>query len=153
MSQRFNRVHVSSSIGWIEAEDQAYGAADAEGQHQRAGCDQRAHVAEVGHAKGDGQANDDPHNAPEQCQEQRLRKELDDDVTLAGPESAANPDLAGPLADRGHHDIHDADAAHQQRDGGDRSEDHREDPLHVPRSLHEFQGDNDLIVVLLVRQG
>ena len=56
----------------------------------------------------------------------RLDQELLGDVAPLGPQGAANADLPGPLGDRGEHDVHDADAADQERDGGDRAQDDAE---------------------------
>ena len=51
------------------------------------------------------------------------------DVALLGADRAADADLARPLHHAGEHDVHDPDAADQQRDRGDRHHDHLEDAL------------------------
>ena len=53
----------------------------------------------------------------------------------AGADGQADADLARPLGDRDEHDVHDADAADEQRNAGDRAEQQRhhqrDDPQHV----------------------
>ena len=45
---------------------------------------------------------------------------------LPGADRLADADLPGPLGDGHQHDVHDPDAADEQRDGGDRAEQDRE---------------------------
>ena len=59
-----------------------------------------------------------PIRAAEQRQDQGLDQELGQDVPAARADRLADADLAGPLADRDEHDVHDPDAAHQERDRG-----------------------------------
>ena len=49
-------------------------------------------------------------------------EELGQDVPAAGADRLADADLAGPLGDRDEHDVHDPDAADDQRDRGDPAE-------------------------------
>ncbi len=42
-----------------------------------------------------------------------------------GADGLADADFAGPLGDRYQHDVHDADAADEQRDAGDAAHDDR----------------------------
>ena len=59
-----------------------------------------------------------------------LDEELSDDVLfLARTERAAHADLTGALGDGGEHDVHDADATDDKRDGGDGAEHDVEDFL------------------------
>ena len=44
-------------------------------------------------------------------------------MPLPGPQGLADTDLPGALGDRDQHDVHNADAAHQQRDAGDGRQD------------------------------
>ena len=66
----------------------------------------------------------------------RLEQELQQDVAPAGAEREADADVLGPLGDGDQHDVHDADAADQQRHRGDRdqAEAHR-----VGDALHQHQ--------------
>ena len=59
-----------------------------------------------------------PQQAADQRQGDRFDQELAQDMAGAGAEGAADADLAGALAHRHQHYVHDADASHHQRDGG-----------------------------------
>ncbi len=52
-----------------------------------------------------------------------LDHELANDVGLARTDGAANADFARALENAGQHDVHDADAADQKGNGGDRNHD------------------------------
>ena len=62
------------------------------------------------------------------------------DVDLARAHRAPHPDLARPLEHGGEHDVHDPDAAHEQRDRGDRPHHHVEEPLGAPALLEQRLG-------------
>ena len=64
----------------------------------------------------------DAHHAAEQAEHDRLDQELQQDVRASGAERFANADLARPLGDRHEHDVHDADAADEQRHRRDAGE-------------------------------
>ena len=57
-----------------------------------------------------------PTIAAEQAQHHRLDQELHQHVAAAGAHRQAEADLPGALGDRHQHDVHDADAAHHERD-------------------------------------
>ena len=65
------------------------------------------------------QTDDDADQAAEQGQGQGLDQELGEDVAATGADGLADADLAGPLADRDQHDVHDPDAPDDERDRGD----------------------------------
>src|SRR5262249_31815079 len=66
---------------------------------------------------------------------------------------AADADFAGALQDRGEHDIHDADAAHQQGDRGDGDHHVGEDRLGalLLREQRGRDGDRKVLHVVVVR--
>ena len=65
------------------------------------------------------EADQDADQAADERQRQGLDEELAEDVAALGAERLADADLAGPLADRHQHDVHDPDAPDDQRDRGD----------------------------------
>ena len=67
-----------------------------------------------------------PMRPPMQREGQRLDEELGEDVAATRADRLADADLAGPLADRDQHDVHDPDAADDQRDRGDAAEEQRQ---------------------------
>ena len=77
-----------------------------------------------------------------------LDQELLDDVAALRAQGAADADLAGALRDRRQHDVHDADAADQERDAGDRAQHEVEDPLGRLGLFQQLQRDGDRVVFL-----
>ena len=55
--------------------------------------------------------DDDADEAADDRERQGLDEELGEDVAAARADRLADADLAGPLADRHQHDVHDPDAA------------------------------------------
>ena len=60
------------------------------------------------------EADDDADQAAEDGQDEGLDEELEQDVAVLGADRLADADLAGPLADRDQHDVHDPDAADER---------------------------------------
>ena len=83
----------------------------------------------VGDRDRDPEADSD--HAADRRERDRLDQELSEDVAGARAEREAHSDLARPLGDRDEHDVHDADPSDHQRDGGDASEERREEPRHA----------------------
>ena len=73
----------------------------------------------------------DPEQSAGHREDDRLDEELGPDVARAGADGHADADLARPLGDRDEHDVHDPDAADEERDAGDRPE----EDGHRPRLL------------------
>ena len=63
MSQRLDRVQLGGGLGRVDAEDDADGARDAEGQKNRPGGDDGLHGGEHGHDNGDDHAHRDADEA------------------------------------------------------------------------------------------
>ena len=63
-------------------------------------------------------------------------------------QGAADADLAGPLGDGRQHDVHDADAADQQRNRRDRAQDDAELPGRALGLEQQFVGDDDVDILL-----
>ncbi len=79
-----------------------------------------------------------PTGRPARGNRNRLRKELHHDVPPPCPGRSSDTDLAGALKDRGQQDVHDADAADQEGDAGDRSHqefEHQHALLRLPQSV------------------
>ena len=75
--------------------------------------DQRAHVA---HA--------DAQNTADAADHTGLNEELDNNALPLRADGLADADLTGTLGDGDQHDVHDADAAHQQGDGRNAAQQH-----------------------------
>ena len=103
------------------------------------------------------QARKKPKAMPEQAAADRdqdgFGEELADDIEAAGADGAADADFAGALHDGGEHDVHDADAADEQRDGGDRHHDVSEDGLRALLLGEQGGGDGDAEILHVVVRG
>ncbi len=73
--------------------------------------------------------DDHAEQSAQQAEQDRLDEELPEDVGAARADRFADADLAGAFGHRHQHDVHHADAADEQRDRGDRAEQHGEDLL------------------------
>ena len=90
------------------------------------------------HQQAAAGAVEDADDAAYSAEHGRLDEELDDDAAPLGTNGPADADLPGPFGDGHQHDVHDADAAHQQADGGDTAQN---------------QGDHAHLLVLLLLPG
>src|SRR5207247_1210222 len=68
------------------------------------------------------EAERDANPSAEQAEDDRFEEDLQQHIAPARADGHAQADLARPLGDRHQHDIHDPDAAHQQRHAGDAGE-------------------------------
>ena len=130
----------------VGAEEQADGDREAEGQRDREARHDRVPVRERRDAPGDAEAQQHARDAARERDHDRLGEELAPDVPARGADGAAHADLARPLEHGGQHDVHDADAAHEQRDAGDAAHDHVEQPLRLPALLEQLLGHDQLVV-------
>ncbi len=78
-----------------------------------------------------------PSRPPNEADDDGLDEELQEDVLAARADGEPQADLAGALGDRDQHDVHDADAADEQRHAGDRRQQRR----HRPRGFGADAGD------------
>src|SRR5688500_6325856 len=105
--------------GGPDAEDDADQEAEHDGRDERGGMECEAPAGDLADEGRDAKAHGDADQPAEQRQGQCLDEELGEDVAAARTDGLADADLAGPLADGHQHDVHDPDAAHDQRDGCD----------------------------------
>jgi len=70
-------------------------------------------------------AEEQAEKAAEHAHDDALDEELRQHVGAARADGQADADLAGPLRHADEHDVHDPDAADQQRDRGNRREQQR----------------------------
>ena len=105
---------------------------------------------EARHQQAGAVAERDADQAAERRQRHRLDQELDQDVLAPRADRLAQADLARALGHRHQHDVHDADAADQQRDADDRAH-HRGDAAeHARVDLAHLVLHHDAEVVLVV---
>src|SRR5262249_121769 len=76
------------------------------------------------HDEDDAEADPGPQAAADARLHYRLDQKLQSDVAALGAQRAADADLARPLRHGRQHDVHDTDAADEQRDAGDENQQH-----------------------------
>src|SRR5215470_9432418 len=147
MSKRLDRIEARGAHRRVQPEDQAHGGRDAERHGDRVPGHERVPFGVYRDHARDGEAEDYADQPADETDRQRLYQELLPDVSAARAEAAADSDLARPLQDVGEHDVHDADAANQQRDAGDAAHDDVENSLRALVLLQQFSRDDDRIIV------
>lgn len=147
----FDGVESSSAHGRVQAKNDPYCHADAEGEGQAVERDDGRHPREPGDESGNHHAQTDARCATETREHHRLRKKLGHDLTASGSDRAPDADFAGSLRHRGEHDIHDSDAPDQQADAGDGTQHDIEGALRGFGLAEKGQRDGDPIVGLTVK--
>src|SRR5262245_28615446 len=147
MPQRFYGVEARGAHSRVQAEDQAHGGRDAEGHGDRIPGDERVPFGVDRYHARDDESEDHADQPSDETDCQGLDQELLPDVAAARAEAPADADLARALQNVGEHDVHDADAADQQRDAGDAAHDDVEDALRALVLFEQLARDNDRIIV------
>jgi len=138
MPERFDWVHICGPIGRINAEDYADRPADSKSQYKRNTRNYRGRLAETCDQKRDQRAQTNPQDAAEEGQHESFREELNYNIASPGAECTADADLARSLADGGQHNIHNPDAADQERNRSDRTQNDTEKTLGLPGLLEQL---------------
>src|SRR5262245_790700 len=140
--QGIDGIEPRSARSRIETKD------DTDGDRNRAGHDHGGHGHDGGPA---GQvrdelrqhdADDDAGQATADGDQRGFDKELANDVLPRGADRAAHAYFAGALHHAGEHDVHDADAAHEERNRGDGDHHEQEQPARL-LLLREELGRHD----------
>lgn len=71
-----------------------------------------------GNSKGNNVTKCDAHDAANETENDGLEEELEENIARRGADGFTDADFAGALRDGDKHDIHDADAANDERNGG-----------------------------------
>ena len=90
-----------------------------------------------------------PYQAAQERQGHRLDEELQQDVAAPRAQALQDADLAGTLRDRHQHDVHDADATHQERDADDAAEDGARHVEDLVDAVGELRCGLDLEIIVL----
>ena len=142
-----HRIETRGFGGRINSEDQADGDGNEKRQCDGTEGDDGGPSGEPGDKSRDEKAEDDADGSAGEGDHGCLDHKLAHDVGLPGSNGAAQADFAGALEDTGQHDVHDADAAHEQRDGGDGHHDGVEEVLGALLLGEQLRGHNDGEVV------
>src|SRR5215471_4340629 len=114
-AQSRNRIEPRSLLRRIESERNADEPCESTSQHDGPRTDENGPTGiPCDRDSGDGSqyCSCDP---PDQRKDQGFDQELPSDVAATGTDRHAQPDFAGPFGHRDQHDVHDADAADDQR--------------------------------------
>src|ERR1035438_7212868 len=143
VSQGVDGVDAAGLDGGVDAEDDADGDGDAESDHHGGGSDDRLPFGGAGDQPGEEESEGNAQETAADGDEDGFGEELANDIEAAGADGAADADFAGAFHDGGEDDVHNADAAHQQRNGGDGDHDVGEDGLGALLLGEEGGGDGD----------
>jgi len=104
-----------------EAEEDADGGGEGEGDDVDFGIEEEGCADDIGEdfAKDVGEA--DAGDAADAGEGDGFDEELEEDFAGACADGEADADFAGALGDGDEHDVHDADAADEEADAGDRA--------------------------------
>ena len=159
ISERFDGVQAGGTAGRQEAEQDADAAGDAhgDGRRVRRGGDVQGDVRQDIRKDlvDDGRDDVAQHNAEAAAQRRcdaGLHDELGQDGALLCAQCLADTDLTGALGDRHQHDVHDTDAADQQRDACNGRQDAHHDVDHGGHLLHGCAQAHDVDIVVLADQ-
>ena len=116
-------VETAGTVGGIDAEEEADGHGEEDGDSDGVETDDGAEVVDEG---GGGNcaagAEGDAEQAADEGEGDGFDEELAEDVAAFCANGFAEPDLAGSFGDADEHDVHDADAADDEADKGDGAE-------------------------------
>ena len=139
--------------GRPDAEDDADGDAEADGDGDRAGLERRRPRRRRRRwRRWPASPKTTPTRPPTRLSVTDSTRNWARMSRLARPDRLADADLARPLADRHEHDVHDPDAADDERDRGDAGQHERERAAHRGGRLQQLRLVEDLEVVV-VRDG
>src|SRR5688572_103588 len=141
---------LGSAVRGHDPEHDAHGERDTEGNEHRDVRDDGLDAGELLDADTEAAADEDARHASRDADQDRLAEELVQDVLLRGAERAPHADLLDALQHRREHDVHDPDAADDQRDRRDGAEHDVEDRLGALLLLQQQLGYGDLEVDLVV---
>src|SRR5690349_21945747 len=112
-------IETRRAAGRIDAEEEPHQRAEAERHHDGGRRDEGVPLHHPREHDSGADAEQDADGAAQDAERERLDEELQQDVALGGAQRLPHADLPGPLGDRHQHDVHDADAAHDQAHRGD----------------------------------
>src|ERR1017187_9519052 len=143
VSQGIDGVDAAGFDGGLDAEDHAHGDGDTEGDDDGGGGDDGFPFGGAGDEPGEEEAEGNTQESTADGDEDGFGEELADDIEAASADGAADADFAGAFHDGGEDDVHDADAADEEGNGGDGDHDVGKDGLGALLLGEEGGGDGD----------
>ena len=120
--QRFDRIEKRRLARRIVAKENADNCGEGKCHQDRRRTHQRVPLGEVRNQRRCGAAQHDADDAANERQRHGFNQELRQYVLGLRPHRLAQANLPGPLRHRHQHDVHDSNAAHDQRYRCDRSQ-------------------------------
>jgi len=151
VAQRVDGIEAGRLQRGEEAKDNPYDGADAEGHDDGAGRDERGKLEKLGEQRRQPVTRRDAQRTATHAQQDRLGQELSHYIAAARADGEADADLAGPLGDADQHDVHDANAAHHERDAGEEADQDRHDAVVGIEEVGCFllRADHEIILLAL----
>src|SRR5437762_5256192 len=149
LAQGGDRVEPSRAARGVHPGDDPHAAPHDHAEHDRERRDGGRERADGLQQHRQPDAGDDPEGRAYRRQGGRFGEELAQDVAPARPQRLPDPDLPGPLGHGHQHDVHDDDAAHDERDPHEAGPDGVEDAAQlVPEVEHAFRRFHREVVIL-----
>src|ERR1700687_6345639 len=139
VAQAFDGIELGGADSGNGAEQDANQRADGNGNDGRETGNRNAIGGEEADGVGDGESNNNAEDAADEGDENGLGKELEADLALGGADCFADADLANAGADRGQHDVHDADAADQQYHRRNQQQHYGQNVRRPFRQVHQWR--------------
>src|SRR6185437_1182171 len=136
--ERFYRVHLSGAGGGDGAEDHSDQEGGAERDEDGRYGDGEGVVGEEAYGQGQGQSDNSADDSAGERDDDGFGQELQLDLAIGCAQGLADADFADARAHGGQHDVHDADAADGQGDGGDQHQDGGQDVGNGARHIQHF---------------
>src|ERR1700761_4966710 len=114
-TKRFDRVEFRGAHGRINTEEKSDAGGNTERQNHGAHRGLHRNRGRGAAERNDAVCEDDSDHATSGGEHGGFRHELKQDVILARAQRAADADLTRALGDAGKHDVHDHDAAHEEK--------------------------------------
>src|SRR5699024_2153009 len=114
------RLEAGGLDGGVHAEDNAQRHRDGGRSQGHPGAGNQDHIeGQLAHDQSPDIAYDNAEQSADAADHGCFNQKLDNDASALGADGLADADLPGALGDGDQHNVHNADAAHQQGDGGD----------------------------------
>ena len=150
MAQGIDGIEAGGAAGGHEAEEDADGSGEDEGDDVDLRIKQKWRADDFGEGHAEGVGEGDADDAADAGEGDGLDEELQQDLPRTGTDGKADADLAGALGDGDEHDIHDAYAADEQAHAGHGTEQGGHHLGAGADDIGELEGIEDVEVIFLV---
>ena len=148
MFKGFDGVFGGGFQGGVNAEDDANDDGEEESEDEDFPAEVWLKWSDGGEHEGDEVAKEETDDAAGEGKNEGFEEELHKDVAGAGTDGFADTDFVGAFGDGDEHDIHDADAADDERDSSDEGKDAGNDGKERVSRMSDFVaiGNGEVLV-------